>query len=341
MRAGDYSGYEELYRRHVAALTRYARTCCRDVHTADDLAAEVFVRLLQVVRRGAGPEHAVRAYLWTTVRRVAAEWTRAAQKEHLVADFAVFVEQAPSKSAAVRGGGVAPGADVLALREVERSTAARAFRSLSERWQTVLWYTEVEGERPQDVAPRLGLNANATRVLASRAREGLRQAYVQEHVSAARISSGRCAPHAARLGRWTRGLLRIGSERRLSRHLARCGPCRSAASQIEELASDVPGPISPPVGGRGPFLTAAPTAGCSARPASRPPTRARTDLSARSGRSSRRSGAWNSRYLPRTSGQRSGSGSPLPTRGRRTRRHGGTRDGSGETFIDRCMGFGC
>src|SRR4051812_8018000 len=28
MRAGDDSAYEELYRRHSAAVRRYARTCC-------------------------------------------------------------------------------------------------------------------------------------------------------------------------------------------------------------------------------------------------------------------------------------------------------------------------
>ena len=90
MRAGDDSAYEELFRRHSDAVRRYARSCCRDAHTADDLTAEVFARTLQAVRGGAGPEQAVRAYLLTTVRRVAASWTRTAKREQLVEDFAVF-----------------------------------------------------------------------------------------------------------------------------------------------------------------------------------------------------------------------------------------------------------
>ncbi|WP_306300671.1 RNA polymerase sigma factor, partial [Streptomyces sp. NRRL B-24572] len=76
MRDGDDSAYEELFRRHSEAVRRYAKTCCRDAHTADDLTAEVFARTLQAVRGGAGPEQAVRAYLMTTVRRVAANWAR-------------------------------------------------------------------------------------------------------------------------------------------------------------------------------------------------------------------------------------------------------------------------
>ncbi|MFD5663262.1 sigma factor, partial [Streptomyces hirsutus] len=44
----------------------YAGTCCRDAHTADDLTAEFFARVLQAVRGGSGPDHSLRAYLLTT-----------------------------------------------------------------------------------------------------------------------------------------------------------------------------------------------------------------------------------------------------------------------------------
>lgn len=56
MRDGDDLAYEELFRRHSDAVRRYARTCCRDTHTADDLTAEVFARTLQAVRGGKGPK---------------------------------------------------------------------------------------------------------------------------------------------------------------------------------------------------------------------------------------------------------------------------------------------
>ncbi|MFF6780815.1 sigma-70 family RNA polymerase sigma factor [Streptomyces sp. NPDC012510] len=249
MRSGDDSAYEELYRRHSEAVRRYARACCRDAHTADDLTAEVFARMLQAVRGGSGPEHAVRAYLLTSVRRVAATWTSSARREQLVDDFAVFAAQA-SRGAEVSdttasmssfAAGLDLGADVRALHEAEQSMAMRAFRSLPERWQAVLWHTEVEDESPSEVATLFGLDANGTRVLASRAREGLKQAYLQAHVSATLAgNSAECGRYADRLGAYARGGLRTRAERGLRAHLEECAACRLAAGQIKEVAGGIP-----------------------------------------------------------------------------------------------------
>ncbi|MFH8566756.1 sigma-70 family RNA polymerase sigma factor [Streptomyces sp. NPDC017988] len=241
MRAGDDSAYEELYRRHAEAVRRYALTCCRDAHTADDLTAEVFARMLQAVRGGSGPEHAVRAYLLTTVRRVAAGWTKSAKREQLVDDFAVFAAQAARGGSEVRDDDTLElGADVRAMHEAEQSMAVQAFRSLPERWQAVLWHTEIEEESPSEVATLFGLDANGTRVLASRAREGLKQAYLQAHVSATLAESEECARYADRLGAYARGGLRSRAERGLRKHLEECAKCRLAAGQIKEVAGGIP-----------------------------------------------------------------------------------------------------
>ncbi|MDQ0991724.1 sigma-70 family RNA polymerase sigma factor [Streptomyces sp. V3I7] len=240
MRAGEDSAYEELYRRHADAVRRYARTCCRDAHTADDLTAEVFARMLQAVRGGSGPEHAVRAYLLTSVRRVAASWTKSARREQLVDDFAVFATQAARSSEVSDDDTLELGADVRAMHEAEQSMAMQAFRSLPERWQAVLWHTEVEDESPSEVATLFGLDANGTRVLASRAREGLKQAYLQAHVSAALAGDEECARYADQLGTYARRKLRIRAERGLRKHLEECARCRLAAAQIEEVASGIP-----------------------------------------------------------------------------------------------------
>ncbi|MBU6536487.1 RNA polymerase sigma factor, partial [Streptomyces mayonensis] len=243
MRSGDDTAYEELYRRHADAVRRYARTCCRDAHTADDLTAEVFARMLQAVRGGSGPEHAVRAYLLTAVRRVAAGWTRSAGREQLVDDFAVFAAQAAHAAKVEDDDTLELGADVRAMQAAEQSMAMRAFRSLPERWQAVLWHTEVEDESPSEVAMLFGLDANGTRVLASRAREGLKQAYLQAHVSDSLTADEECARYADQLGTYARGRLRIRAERGLRKHLEDCARCRMAAVQIEEVASSIPGVV--------------------------------------------------------------------------------------------------
>ncbi|KPI10959.1 RNA polymerase, sigma-24 subunit, RpoE, ECF subfamily, partial [Actinobacteria bacterium OK074] len=240
MRGGDDTAYEELYRRHADAVRRYARTCCRDGHTADDLTAEVFARMLQAVRGGSGPEHAVRAYLLTTVRRVAANWTKSAKREQLVDDFALFAAQAGRGTEVSDDDTLDLGADVRAMHVAEQSMAMQAFRSLPERWQAVLWHTEVEDESPSEVATLFGLDANGTRVLASRAREGLKQAYLQAHVSATLTDNEECARYADQLGTYARRRLRTRAERGLRKHLEECARCRVAALQIEEVASGIP-----------------------------------------------------------------------------------------------------
>lgn len=247
MRGGDDGAYEELFRRHADAVRRYARTCCRDGHTADDLTAEVFARTLQAVRGGAGPDQSVRAYLLTTVRRVAGAWAKTARREHLVEDFAVFAEQA---AAGTEGGAglsglsgddtLELGADVRAMHEAEQSLAMQAFRSLPERWQAVLWHTTVEEASPSAIAPLFGLSPNATAVLASRAREGLKQAYLQAHVSSALSEGGDCARYADRLGAYARGGLRMRAERGLRKHLEECVKCRLAAGELKDVNAGIP-----------------------------------------------------------------------------------------------------
>ncbi|MFF0480701.1 sigma-70 family RNA polymerase sigma factor [Streptomyces sp. NPDC004435] len=240
MRDGDDSAYEELFRRHSEAVRRYARTCCRDAHTADDLTAEVFARTLQAVRGGAGPEQAVRAYLMTTVRRVGAGWARTQKREHLVEDFAVFAADAARSSEVSDQDTLDLGAEVRAMQEAEQSLALQAFRSLPERWQAVLWHTTVEEESPSEVAPLFGLTANATAVLASRAREGLKQAYLQAHVSQALTAGGDCARYADRLGAYARGGLRMRAERGLRKHLDECAKCRVAAGELAHVNAGIP-----------------------------------------------------------------------------------------------------
>ncbi|MEV8446753.1 sigma-70 family RNA polymerase sigma factor [Streptomyces parvus] len=240
MRAGDDQAYEELFRRHSGAVLRYARSCCRDAHTADDLTAEVFARTLQAVRGGKGPTEAVRAYLMTAVRHVAAAWTKSAKREHLVDDFAVFAAQATRSAEISDDDTLELGADVLAMHEAEQSMAMQAFRSLPERWQAVLWHTTVEEESPSEIAPLFGLTANATAVLASRAREGLKQAYLQAHVSQALTTGGDCAQYADRLGAHARGGLRTRAERGLRKHLDECAKCRVAAGELDHVNAGIP-----------------------------------------------------------------------------------------------------
>ncbi|GAB7181641.1 sigma-70 family RNA polymerase sigma factor [Kitasatospora sp. Ki12] len=230
VRAGDDTAYEEIYRRHADSVRRYARTCCRDNFTAEDLAGEVFARTLQALRAGKGPEFAVRAYLLTAVRNVAAAWHRSERREQLVDDFAVFAQT----SAAVVDLDLAdPGADAWAMAMADQRMVMQAYAELPEDDRVVLWHTEVERESPKTVAVMLGKTANATAVQAHRARDRLAAAFLQAHVSGSQEST--CESYANRLGAYARGSLRKRASAEVGRHLKECDRCTAACLELTEI----------------------------------------------------------------------------------------------------------
>ena len=184
-RTGDAAAYDSLFRRHVAAARGLARQLVRNRAEADDVVAEIFAKILALLHRGGGPDDAFRPYLLTTVRCTTYDRHRAERRQLVTDEMEAFDRGVPFADAAVA--------------DLERTMIARAFASLPERWQAVLWHIEIEGARPADVAPLLGLTANSVAALAYRAREGLRQAYLQMHLSARSATSAvRSRPSSAR-----------------------------------------------------------------------------------------------------------------------------------------------
>ncbi|MEY9969170.1 RNA polymerase sigma factor (sigma-70 family) [Streptacidiphilus sp. MAP12-16] len=230
VRAGDDSAFEELYRRHAAAVRRYARTCCRDSFTAEDLAGEVFARTLQALRAGKGPGVAVRAYLLTAVRNIAATWSRSDRREQLVDDFTLFA----ATSAAVADVSVTdPGADAWAMAEIDQALVVRAFSRLDPDDRMVLWHTEVEREPPREVAVLLGKSANATAVQAHRARDRLATEFLQAHISDTQESA--CEAYASRLGAFARGSLGKRASGDVRGHMKECDRCSAAYLELVDV----------------------------------------------------------------------------------------------------------
>jgi hypothetical protein len=120
-----------------------------------------------------------------------------------------------------------------AVQAFESSTVARAFRSLPERWQAVLWYLDVERMKPAAVAPILGVSANAVSALAVRAREGLRRQYLQFHL--AEKADGNCTDFVTKLGYFIRGGLSSGAEAKVREHLRGCAECTAALAELKDV----------------------------------------------------------------------------------------------------------
>ncbi len=226
---GFDQGFEQVYRQHALAVVRSARQLSRDAHTAEDLAGEAFERTLRAMRAGGGPETSTRAYLLTVVRRLGYRWNALAGRERLFADLATVGFGEPGMA------GLPPAAspEEVALHRAEQLLVAKAFLTLPERWQQVLWHTVVLGEPIVGVAAQLGLSPNATAVLAHRAREGLRRAYLRAHVRHAPEGGVDCRRYAGQLASFTRAAR--GDFRPLRRHLRGCARCRAIHRDLADV----------------------------------------------------------------------------------------------------------
>ncbi|KQW48403.1 hypothetical protein ASC77_06480 [Nocardioides sp. Root1257] len=228
VRAGDVAAYGELFARHVDAARRLGRQLVPGPDV-DDLVSEAFTKVLGVLQRGGGPDLAFRAYLLTAVRRVHVDRIRAASRLHTTDDLTPFDPGVPFRDTAVEG--------------FESAAAARAFASLPERWQLVLWHTEVEEQKPAEVAPLLGMTPNAVSALAYRAREGLRQAYLSMH--AGDLDDDACERTRAELGAYVRGGLSRRDATRVEQHLQECRACTALYLELIEVNSNLRALLAP------------------------------------------------------------------------------------------------
>ncbi|MEU7885749.1 hypothetical protein AB0B54_09635 [Microbispora bryophytorum] len=212
VRGGDTAAFGTLYRRHSAAARSLARQVAQSEDAVEDLLVETFARVLEVVRRGGGPVCAFRPYLLASVRRYAA-----AGVVDLADGDSLYVDPE--------------------LTGLERSPLARAYRSLPERWRAVLWHGEIEGGRPADAGPMLGLSGRAAALLARKARQGLREAYLRLHLESA--PRAECRPILSMILRYVENGLPKQEAGAVDAHVAECIDCRSVFLQLVDLTQEL------------------------------------------------------------------------------------------------------
>lgn len=233
VRTGDAASFGTLYERHAGAAFVVARQYTDSHADADDVVADAFTAVHGALQRGNGPESAFRAYLFTVVRRTAADRREKARRVEPTGDLATLE----------RGTAWAGTAEEPALEGFERGVVSRAFHSLPERWQAVLWHSEVEGLSPAQIAPILGLTANGVAALAYRAREGLRQAYLQQHLQDP-LDEG-CRAVSGKLGAYVRGGLGTRENGQVEKHLDGCGDCRALVLELGDVNHGMRAVIAP------------------------------------------------------------------------------------------------
>ncbi|WP_341956522.1 sigma-70 family RNA polymerase sigma factor [Microbacterium sp. LWH13-1.2] len=219
-RDGDNRAYGMLWDRHSPAALRAARAITSSIDP-EDLVSEAFAKTFSAIRNGGGPTEAFRPYLFAAVRSAAATW--GGKPKDLALEY---IDELPLDDSE-------DSLDILS----DKALLTAAFKDLPERWRTLLWYLEVEGMKPREIAPLMGMTPNAVSVLATRAREGFKVAWLQAHIK----EPGRDAEC-----RWTcERIVAQGRRRQVSRadrsrfeaHLESCHRCTMASTEIAQASS--------------------------------------------------------------------------------------------------------
>lgn len=232
VRQGDSEAYGALYERHRMAALNLARQMSRDSAEADDLVSDAFLKVRSVLDAGGGPDVAFRAYLLTTVRRLAYDRTRSGRRVVSTSDYAGMDTAVPFED--------------TAAAQLEASLVTDAYESLPERWKLVLWHRVVQGESTEQVARRMGTTPNAVAALLYRAREGLRAAYLQAHITD-RPEDGACDWTIERLAAYARGGLPRRESARVTEHLAGCARCRALRDEVRDVNATFKAAMAPAV----------------------------------------------------------------------------------------------
>ncbi|MCZ9881937.1 zf-HC2 domain-containing protein [Arthrobacter sp. B2a2-09] len=233
VRGGNLDAYDGLYARHVSIASTVARKNVDNLSDADDVVAEAFRSVLQSLVAGKGPEQFFRGYLLSAVTRLSHHRNRNARRSLPTGDESVLDHK------------MTP--DDPVIQAFESHTVARAFRSLPERWQSALWYLDVERMKPAVVAPILGLSPNAVSALGVRAREGLRRQYLQMHVN--ETPQGACTKVVPQLGSYVRGGLSKHAEAKVRDHLDGCAKCTAVLLELGDVQATMRAVLLPLITG--------------------------------------------------------------------------------------------
>jgi RNA polymerase sigma factor (sigma-70 family) len=232
-REGDRRAFGTLYLRHHDAAWRVACTAAGSTTDAEDAVAEGFAKVFAALPRLVDRDLAFRPYLLACVRNSAVDRHRRQKKVDLR-------DEVPDQATMLGD------PDEIVLADLERNLVGEALRTLPERWRSVLWLTEVEGMTPTEVSAVIGIKPNAVAALAYRAREGLREAYLQAHLRAEARAA--CRYTVDRLGPYVRGELAERERVKVQAHLDECSTCRQRRDELADvnaslLAALVPVPL--------------------------------------------------------------------------------------------------
>jgi len=238
VRAGDQAAYGVLWNRHNEAARKLAGHL-RTPADADELVSEAFYRVLRAITAGGGPDVAFRGYLLSTIRRLDLDTRKSAYgRVRLTNDHAALDVR------------VAAGADDVVQEREDHGAAARAWASMPESGRALLWHLVIEGDSVSTVARLLGTTPNGVSSRAVRAKEKLRQLFLQQHVRDA--TDEECRWARSQLGGHARNALPATTKAEVDAHLQHCVKgCPEALTDLQDVDRSLRAIIAPLILGAG------------------------------------------------------------------------------------------
>jgi DNA-directed RNA polymerase specialized sigma24 family protein len=216
-RNGDLGAFGELCQRHAWTAWETAYAVTGDAGDAAEAVSESFAKLFKpgrVVRYE--DAQAVESAILATTRTSAIETVR--RSGHDGVDGAYDIGGSGTRQTRARQG---------------LPIVSAAFRSLPERWRSVLWLVEVQGVEPATAAAVLGVSANGLAQLSVRSRTGLRERYLQAHMQE-RVPDD-CRPVVEHLTAYVTGEMTPHDAARIDSHLDRCVDCKQRLVDLDHL----------------------------------------------------------------------------------------------------------
>ncbi len=162
-RRQDDDALREIFNLYFQPVYQFIRMRVEDSAQAEDLASDVFVKLLDSLRRGGGPRQTLRGWLFQVARRELYDHY-GRQKRITVTAIDEFMP-APEEERP----------DIQFMNTLDSVNARRALRLLTDEQQEVLLLRFGQMLSLQETAAIMGKNANAIKALQFRAVNALRR----------------------------------------------------------------------------------------------------------------------------------------------------------------------
>ncbi len=162
LRSLDPGTITAIHDRYYPRVYRYAHYRISNRADADDIAAEVFIRLLEALHAGGGPRSSLAGWLMGTVSNLVNDYYRGRYRQPMDELPELLPDDRPGLSERVH-------------RAEEQAAVRRAFRELTPDQQNVLALRFGSGYSLKETARIVGKKANAVKQLQFRALAALRR----------------------------------------------------------------------------------------------------------------------------------------------------------------------